>query len=53
MVEAGAHGGASGTPRNSVARLLKTLVRQGFLVVDAYGRYRPGPASARIAAAYL
>ncbi|KVQ75365.1 IclR family transcriptional regulator [Burkholderia multivorans] len=58
---AAAHGGASGAalaarlgaPRNSVARLLKTLVRHGLLVVDAYGRYRPGPASARIAAAYL
>ncbi|AIO33976.1 iclR helix-turn-helix domain protein [Burkholderia cenocepacia] len=58
---AAAHGGASGAalaarlgaPRNSVARLLKTLVLQGFLVVDAHGRYRPGPASARVAAAYL
>ncbi|HHV7522494.1 TPA: helix-turn-helix domain-containing protein [Burkholderia orbicola] len=30
-------------PRNSIARLLRTLVRHAFLVVDAHGRYRPGP----------
>ncbi|HDV6329315.1 TPA: helix-turn-helix domain-containing protein [Burkholderia cenocepacia] len=40
-------------PRNSIARLLRTLVRHAFLVVDAHGRYRPGPAAARVAAAYL
>lgn len=40
-------------PRNSIARLLRTLVRHAFLVVDPHGRYRPGPAAARVAAAYL
>ncbi|VWD39394.1 IclR family transcriptional regulator [Burkholderia contaminans] len=42
-----------GVPRNSIARLLRTLVRHAFLVVDPHGRYRPGPAAARVAAAYL
>lgn len=42
-----------GVPRNSIARLLRTLVRYAFLVVDPHGRYRPGPAAARVAAAYL
>lgn len=42
-----------GVPRNSIARLLRTLVRQQFLSVDSHGRYRPGAATARIAAAYL
>lgn len=42
-----------GAPRNSVARLLKTLVRQDCLVVDVRGRYRPGTAVARVAAAYV
>lgn len=42
-----------GVPRNSIARLLRTLVRQRFLSVDPQGRYRPGPAAARVATAYL
>ncbi|WP_322027202.1 helix-turn-helix domain-containing protein [Burkholderia sp. BCC1977] len=42
-----------GVPRNSIARLLRTLVRQQFLSVDPLGRYWPGVATARVAAAYL
>ncbi|WP_176046895.1 helix-turn-helix domain-containing protein [Burkholderia sp. BCC1644] len=42
-----------GVPRNSIARLLRTLVRQQFLSVDSHGGYRPGSATARVAAAYL
>ncbi|VWB48343.1 IclR family transcriptional regulator [Burkholderia lata] len=42
-----------GAPRNSVARLLRALVRQNFLAVDPHGRYQPGPAVARVAAAYV
>ncbi|WP_244122768.1 helix-turn-helix domain-containing protein [Burkholderia metallica] len=42
-----------GVPRNSIARLLRTLVGQQFLSVDPHGRYRPGPAAEQVAAAYL
>ncbi|MFM0441111.1 helix-turn-helix domain-containing protein [Paraburkholderia strydomiana] len=40
-------------PRASVARLAQSLVDLGFLCLDANGRLMPGPASMRVADAYL
>jgi Transcriptional regulator len=40
-------------PRSSVARLVQSLVKVGFLAANRNGGFTPGPATLRIGAAYL
>jgi DNA-binding IclR family transcriptional regulator len=40
-------------PRSSVARLIQSLVKVGFLAANRNGGFTPGPATLRIGAAYL
>lgn len=42
-----------GAPRNSVARIARSLVSAGFLANDTYGRLTPGPAAAALGRTYL